>query len=215
MHTRWTGFFGACALGAAVATTGAPAQAQDGSQEASQWVKLCQNVKLAEDQKKDICLTKHERFDPLGRFQVGAAIRDIEGMDKQWFVVTIPAAVTIPAGLMVQIDDDDKVLKMNFSACVAGTCSAEAEAPGDLVDKLRKGNEFTVVHYDPSGRRRQIPAISLQGFTKPLAGEPTDPKLYEQSLQQMMVQVRKNRAEFQRRAVEAQKKAAEQPAAQE
>jgi len=63
----------------------------------SAWVKLCekatatQKTKDGRDEKKDlnICLTHHERLDgDSGMVLVSAAVRQVEGQDKQAFMVS-------------------------------------------------------------------------------------------------------------------------------
>jgi invasion protein IalB len=94
---------------AAPAQKGAPAAASAppaGSQSA--WVKLCEKAnavtkdKDGKDEKKEvsICLTHHERLDGnSGMVLVSAAVRQIDGQDKQHFMVMVPLDMQIRPGL--------------------------------------------------------------------------------------------------------------------
>ena len=71
------------------------------------WVKLCEKAtaqvkgKDGKDEKKDlnICLTHHERLDGnTGMVLVSAALRQIDGQDKQHFMVMVPLGMLIQPG---------------------------------------------------------------------------------------------------------------------
>jgi invasion protein IalB len=77
----------------------------------STWVKLCERAnavtkdKDGKDEKKEvnICLTHHERLDEKGNVKVSAALRQIEGQDKQHFMVMVPLGMMIKPGIRVTI----------------------------------------------------------------------------------------------------------------
>ncbi|HEU0159330.1 MAG TPA: hypothetical protein VFR00_08445, partial [Hyphomicrobiaceae bacterium] len=88
----------------------APATAAAGNQSA--WVKLCekatatQKTKDGKDEKKDlnICLTHHERLDGnSGMVLVSAAVRQVEGQDKQAFMVMVPLGMMLQAGMRATV----------------------------------------------------------------------------------------------------------------
>src|SRR5262249_49416391 len=94
------------------ASKATPAPAQKGAaapseQSQSAWVKLCEKAtavkadKEGKEEKKDIsiCLTHHERLDGnTGMVLVSAAVRQIEGQDKQHFMVMVPLGVLLQPG---------------------------------------------------------------------------------------------------------------------
>ena len=70
-------------------------------------MKLCEKAtaqvkdKDGKEEKKDlnICLTHHERLDGnTGMVLVSAALRQVEGQDKQHFMVMVPLGMLHPAG---------------------------------------------------------------------------------------------------------------------
>src|SRR5262249_8376362 len=88
------------------APTAAPSP--QGAGESAAWVKLCEKVTAtattpdgkSETKDHNICLTQNERFVPnsgLPRFS--AAIRQVDGSDKQHFMVTVPLGLMLPPGL--------------------------------------------------------------------------------------------------------------------
>ncbi len=77
------------------------AKADPNAKPQSAWVKLCEKSPLVKKDKdgketkeeKDICLTHHERLDGnSGMVLVSAAIRQVEGSDKESFMVMVPSA---------------------------------------------------------------------------------------------------------------------------
>jgi invasion protein IalB len=74
----------------------------------SAWVKLCEKAnavtkyKEGNEERKEvkICLTHHERLDAnSGMVLVSAAVRQIDGQDKQHFMVMVPLDMQIRPGL--------------------------------------------------------------------------------------------------------------------
>ena len=76
--------------------------------EGSAWVKLCENA-TAKSQNKEgneekkalkICLTLYEQLDSnIGKVQVSAALRQIEGQEKQHFMVMVPLGMDLQPGM--------------------------------------------------------------------------------------------------------------------
>ena len=81
----------------------------------STWVKVCEKAnavtkdKDGKDVKKEvnICLTHHERLDEKGNVLLSAALRQIEGQDKQHFMVMVPLGMLIKPGMHAMIYPKD------------------------------------------------------------------------------------------------------------
>jgi invasion protein IalB len=59
----------------------------------SAWVKVCSKNEQTE---KQVCLLKYEGLDPkTGDVLVAAAVRTVEGQDKQDLIVTVPIAYSL------------------------------------------------------------------------------------------------------------------------
>src|SRR5690606_8013889 len=94
--------------GAALAQQGKQAEGQ----QQSAWVKLCEKAPLASRDKegklvreeKEICLTHHERLDGnTGMVIVSAALRHVEGIDKEHLMIMVPLGMAIPPGVRAAV----------------------------------------------------------------------------------------------------------------
>jgi invasion protein IalB len=137
---------------AAAPAAGGAAPAGDAANKTA-WVKLCEKAPLVKKDKdgkdvkeeKNLCLTHHERLDGnTGMVLVSAAIRQVEGQDKQSLMIMVPLGMAIPPGIRaavytkeqwaaVQKNEkiDEKSLKpieLKYSLCHPAGCTAETEA---------------------------------------------------------------------------------------
>ena len=113
-------------------------------------------------QKKDVCLTHHERLDAdSGMVLVSAAIRQVEGNAAPTLIIMVPTGLAIAAGVQVKIGDGE-VLKLPYTLCTAAGCAAEIEAPADLIDGVRHGKELIAAALNVAG--------TALGFPVPLTG---------------------------------------------
>ncbi|MEQ1651079.1 MAG: hypothetical protein ABL897_01175, partial [Hyphomicrobium sp.] len=96
---------------AAPAAAGQPSPTADAASK-SAWVKLCEKAPLVKKDKdgkevkeeKNLCLTHHERLDGnTGMVLVSAAIRQIEGQDKQSLMIMVPLGMAIPPGVRAAV----------------------------------------------------------------------------------------------------------------
>ncbi len=213
----------------------APAAKQDAGAQTA-WVKLCEKADLARRDKdgkeireqKDICLTHHERLDGnTGMVLVSAAIRDVEGMDKDHLMVMVPLGMAIPPGLKAAVYTkeqwakaqknekiDEKQLKpisLHYSLCHPAGCTAEIEASKEIVDSMKTGGGLMVLAINTNGQPIAFP-VPLDGFAAAHAGAPVDNKAYAEARGQLMQQIRQRQAELMKQYQEKQK---QQPAAAE
>jgi invasion protein IalB len=78
-------------------------------------VKLCEkanavtNDKEGKEEKKEVnvCLTHHQHLDEKGNVLVSAALRQVEGQDKQHFMVMVPLGKLIKPGMRATIYPKD------------------------------------------------------------------------------------------------------------
>jgi invasion protein IalB len=172
----------------------------------SAWVKICD--KNEQTQNKQVCLIKYEGLDPkTGDVEVFAAVRTIEGKDKQDLVVGVPSSHTlvIPAGVRVKIDEGEPI-SLQYKLCIKQTCQAQAELTKPVLDMMRKGERMLVVALDI----RQKPVtfkVPLNGFIKTFDGEPVDEAKYKESRLRMLMAAKKAAEDQQRRAQVGQSQA--------
>ena len=181
---------------AAPAAGGAPAAEQ------VMWVKLCEKApvftkdKDGKDQReeKGICLTHHERLDGnTGMVLVSAAIRQVEGQDKQHLMVMVPLGMALQPGLRATVYskdmwekaqknekvDDSKLTpeKLNFTLCHPAGCTAEIEMKPELLVQLKGNSGLMIFAINGNGQVIAFP-VPLAGFGGALDGQPADNQEY-------------------------------------
>jgi len=200
----------------------------------SAWVKLCEKAQLqvrGEDGKpkvesKDICLTHHERLDGnTGMVIVSAAIRDVAGQKNKRLMIMVPLGMALPPGVRAAVYTseqwkkaeakekiDEKSLKpmtLKYSLCHPAGCTAEIDAPQELIDSMKAGGGLMVLAINAAGKPIGFP-VPLTGFTAAHTGKPVDNKLYAQERGKLMAQIRERQraviAEARKKQAEAAKK---------
>ncbi len=212
----------------AAAPAGKDAQAQPGAPQ-SAWVKLCEKAsgvmktKEGKEEKKElnICLTHHERLDGnTGMVLVSAALRHVEGQDKQHFMVMVPLGMMLQAGMRATLYPKDawekvqkkekvdesklKAIKLSYTLCHPAGCTAEIEATPELINDLKADGGLVVFSIGANGAPVGFP-VPLNGFAESLAGKPVDNKQYGEARKALMEQI----AARQQQMIEQQKKEAE------
>ena len=186
----------------------------------SAWVKLCEAATFNKKDKdgkeakesKSICLTHHERLDGnTGMVLVSAAIRQVEGSDKQHLMVMVPLGMALPPGLRAAVYNkdqwekasknesiDEKALKpieLKYALCHPAGCTAEIEATPQLVDEMKAGGGLMILAINASAQPVGFP-VPLDGFTEAYAGKPVDNQEYAKARGQLMAQIRQRQAEL-------------------
>jgi invasion protein IalB len=199
---------GAPAAAPGAAPAGAPTTATEDA-----WVKLC--MKSEQTQNKEICLINHEGLEPnTGMVLIAAAVRKVEGEDKQQLLVRVPTAyaLVIPAGVQIKIDEGQPI-QLQYAICFPTSCQVQIELTTELMDQLRKGKQMVVAAMNIQQKTMGFP-VPLAGFAKAYDGAPVDSVKYEESRRQLMEMFRKRQAELAAKAAQAeQKKEAEQTGA--
>ena len=192
---------GAPVAGAPVAggdTAAAAAAADENS-----WVKLCE--KSAETENKEICLTHHERLDGnSGMVLVAAAVRKIEGEEKEQLLVRLPTAIAlaIPAGVQIRVDEGTPIA-LNYTLCYGTSCQAETELTKELYNAMRSGKQMVVAAVNLQRKAIGFP-VPLAGFGKAYDGPPVDNAKYQEARRQLMEVIRKRQIELANKAKEGQ-----------
>jgi invasion protein IalB len=186
--------------GAPAAASAPPAASQ------SAWVKLCEKANDANQKKEvNVCLTHHERLDGnSGKVLVSAAVRQIDGQDKQHFMVMVPLGMLIQPGMRTSIYPKDqwelvqknekidetklKGIKLGYTICHPAGCTAEMEATSDLLNDLRTSGGLVVFAINAAGQPVGFP-VSLIGFEQAYTGSPVDSKQYGEARQALIQQI--------------------------
>jgi len=189
----------------APAAPAAGSAAQGGGPEDSAWVKLC--LKNEQTNNKQVCLVNHEGLEPnTGMVLVAAAVRSIEGEDKQNLLVRLPTAYSLimPAGVQIKIDDNEPIA-LQYAVCFPTSCQVQMELTKDLFDKMRKGKQMIVAAMNMQQKTMAFP-VPLTGFSKTYDGPPVDNAKYEEARRQMMEKFRQRQIELANKAAEAEQK---------
>lgn len=185
----------------------------DGDKPQTFWVKLCEKSPVvvpdkegkASREMRNICLTHHERIDGnSGIVVISAALRQVEGEDKQHLMLMVPLGTALAPGLRATIFnaeqwdkiqknekfDDSKLepIKFTFSFCHQAGCTAEIEATKDMIDAFKAGSGIMVLAYNAQRQLVAFP-VPLAGFNEALAGEPIDNQKYSEARKQAMMQI--------------------------
>lgn len=192
------------------AAPAAPAAAQ---QEAVMWVKLCEKAPVLVKDKdnkdvkgeKAICLTHHERLDGnTGMVLVSAAVRQVEGVDKQHLMIMVPLGMAIQPGLKAALyskelwekaQKNEKVedaklatINLKFTLCHPAGCTAEHELTKEIIDGMRSNAGLMVFAINANGQVIAFP-VPLSGFGAALDGAPVDNQKYSEGRRELMKQL--------------------------
>src|SRR4029077_14587971 len=129
---------------AGAAPAAPPAPGPSAATDEATWVKLC--MKNEQTANKQVCLVNHEGLDPnTGMVLVAAAVRSIEGEDKQHLLVRLTTAysLVIPAGVQIKIDDGEPI-SLQYAVCFPTSCQVQMELTKEMFEKMRKGKQMVV-----------------------------------------------------------------------
>src|SRR5215472_16437483 len=164
----------------------------------SPWTKFCLKGQNNEPNAKQVCFTGKDARIESGMPVVAAVLIEPEGEPKKLLRVTLPLGMILQQGTRV-IVDNVQPMTAPFVICFTNGCMADYEASGELIGKMKKGQQLVVQAFNgASGQAIQVP-VPLADFAKAYDGPPTDPKVMEE-------QQKKLQDELQRRAEEARKK---------
>jgi invasion protein IalB len=197
---------GAAPAAPAAGSAAAPAAGATGDAANDEaWVKLC--MKSEQTQNKEICLTNHEGLEPnTGMVLIAAAVRKVEGEDKQQLLIRVPTAyaLVIPAGVQIKIDEAQPI-QLQYAICFPTSCQVQLELTKEMFDSMRKGKQMIVAAMNIQQKTMGFP-VPLTGLAKAYDGPPVDSAKYEESRRQLMEVFRKRQQELAAKAQEAQQK---------
>lgn len=84
--------------------------------------------------------------------------------DEPTAVVMVPLGVSLPAGLGLQITEDQEPAKVAYQHCIAIGCRAVMPLNDQQIADMKAGTEAQVLFADGTGRAVKVP-LSLSGFT--------------------------------------------------
>jgi len=197
-----------------------PAAAADAKKQ-TQWVKLCDKIKLspkgkdgkeAAPQEKELCSTMFEAIESnTGQIIVSVGLQTIEGAPKQVLAVMVPLGMVIPGGVKLAVynkDQWDKAAKnetielkdlttvdLRFAHCLPVGCTAEMQATPEVIDSFKKGAGLAVHAIWTNGKQFTVP-VPLNGFASALDGKPVDNMEYQENRKKLMGQIRQRQIDM-------------------
>jgi len=188
-------------ISSAAAQAPAPQQpaASSGAQTIfSSWTKFCE--KGPQETDKRVCFISQYGQSDTGATAVVATLIEPEG-NRKTLLLTLPLGVQLKEGMRAVIDQGQP-LDARYSVCRSNGCTAEIEASGELISKLKAGKGLRVQGVDYAGYELSY-ALPLESFAKAYDGAPVTPQELEQQ--------RKLQEDLIRRAAEARKHPEGQP----
>lgn len=217
---------GALLAGQAQAQTAAPAAPAGAAQqnpngpvkidlktvEKSDWTKVCPKMQPGA---KELCLTTRDFTvaadqPPL----VALALYDVKGDDMKDIRLLLPNSLLLKPGARLSVDKGS-FIDASYTLCMPNGCFAEARAKNAFVEQMKKGTLFNVIVKGPANNEITF-TLPLANFGKAVDGPAIPQEEIVKQQQQMQAELQKQlqqRAEAQRKALEAQPAAPAAPAA--
>jgi invasion protein IalB len=161
----------------------------------SPWTRFC--LKGQQANAKQVCFTGKDGWAESGVPVVAAVLIEPENEPKKLLRVTLPLGMSIQPGTRV-IVDNGQPMTGPYVICFKFGCTADYEASGELIDKLKNGQRLVIQGVNGAGQPISL-VVPLADFAKAYDGPPTDPKVVEE-------EQKKRQEELLRRAADARKK---------
>ena len=112
---------------------------------------------------------------------MAAAVRTVEGQDKQDLIVTVPIAYSLdmPPGIRIKIDGDEPI-SLQYAGCTPKSCQAQVELTNQVLDRMRKGNQMLVAAINMQQKPLTF-RILLNGFAITSDGAAVDEVKYRET----------------------------------
>jgi invasion protein IalB len=210
-RTGWSVLLAAFALGCGMTLAGAQQEVPKttpnsathaGTGGESSWIKVC--TKDEKNGNKQVCLVRYEGLEPkTGAILIAAAVRTIEGEDKQHLLVNVSTAYSLAMSSGVQIKiDEGEAAQLQYAVCFSTSCQVQMDLSKEFVDKMRKGKQMFIAAINARQKTMFFP-VPLTGFSKTSDGAPVDNAAYQGARAEMMRASREHQAELAKGEAEA------------
>jgi invasion protein IalB len=201
----------------------AKAAAGKDAKKSTQWVKLCDKIKVKTKPEKDavpedktLCSTMFEAIESnTGQLIVSVGLQEIEGAPKQVLAVMVPLGVVIPGGVKLAAYNADQWAKaaknekielkdlktsdLKFAHCMPVGCTAEAQATPEMLEMLKTNAGLAVLAIWANGNQFTVP-VPLTGFAEAHGGKPVDKETYQANRKKLMEQIIQRQAALREKA---------------
>jgi invasion protein IalB len=156
-----------------------PPQQKGGQQQGDQqpqltyspWTKVCQ--KGPEANAKRLCFIGKDGKIESGQPIVAAVVIEPEGEQRRILRVTLPLGMALQPGTRVIVDSGQPVTAP-YVICFPNGCMADYEASGELITKMKTGQNLHVQGFNGQGQPVSL-ALPLGDFAKSYDGPATEP----------------------------------------
>ena len=194
------------------------------AKKSTQWVKLCDKIKVKTKPEKDAGRPRRRRsartmFEAIesntGQLIVSVGLQEIEGAPKQVLAVMVPLGVVIPGGVKLAAYNADQWAKaaknekielkdlktsdLKFAHCMPVGCTAEAQATPEMLEMLKGNAGLAVLAIWANGNQFTVP-VPLTGFAEAHAGKPVDKETYQANRKKLMEQIMQRQAALREKA---------------
>lgn len=173
--------------------------------EETAWIKVC--TKDDKTGGKQVCLVKYEGVEPkTGAILIAAAVRIIEGEERQHLLINVPTAysLTIPSGVQIKIDDGQPI-PLQYAVCLPTNCQVQMDLSYDVWEQMRKGKQMFIAAVNSQQKTMAFP-IPLKGFGKAFDSAPVNNAAYQEARNQMIQAARQRQIELSKKAAEERQK---------
>jgi len=166
------------------------------------WTKFC--LKGQDANAKQVCFTGKDGRIESGQPVVAAVIIEPEGEPKKILRVTLPLGMQLHHGTRIIVDNNPPQ-QAEYVICFANGCMSDYEATPEMLANMRKGQNLVIQAINANGAPLTLP-LPLQetggsSFGKAFDGQPTDPKVFEETQKKLQEELQK-RADEQRKKLE-------------
>jgi invasion protein IalB len=137
----------------------------------SAWTKVCQ--KGPEANAKRLCFIGKDGKIESGQPIVAAVLIEPEGEQRKVLRVTLPLGMALQPGTRVIVDNGQPVTAP-YVICFPNGCMADYEASGELITKMKTGQNLHVQGFNGQGQPVSL-ALPLADFAKSYDGPATEP----------------------------------------
>jgi invasion protein IalB len=136
----------------------------------SAWTKVCPKP---EANAKRLCFIGKDGKIESGQPIVAAVLIEPEGEQRRILRITLPLGMALQPGTRVIVDSGQPVTAP-YVICLPNGCMADYEASGELVAKMKSGQNLNVQGFNGQGQPVSL-ALPLADFAKSYDGPATEP----------------------------------------
>lgn len=138
----------------------------------SAWTKVCQK-QGPEANAKRMCFIGRDGKIESGQPIVAAVVIEPEGEQRRILRITLPLGMALQPGTRVIVDSGQPVTAP-YVICLPNGCMADYEASGELIAKMKSGQNLNVQGFNGQGQPVSL-ALPLADFAKSYDGPGTEP----------------------------------------